>query len=176
MSCRRCLSFVHTPFPHPSLLTVLLRLCLVLLSVRHDMLMRSTVIRLPWSIIHSRYLTPRKHQPAFLRTASPFEDVVVRCVRYAFAHIPPRIGRVFFAREVALPFLRFRLLRHGYRGWPVGWREYREVTTYAVVGGWRAWVGLVLTLIVFFLARVSWHLDDQKLRGETGFGAVLRSW
>ncbi len=77
---------------------------------------------------------------------------MVRCVRYAFAHIPPRIGRVFFAREVALPFLRFRLLRHGFLGWPVGWREVREVTTYAIVGGWCVWLLLTVFPSAGFVA------------------------
>jgi hypothetical protein len=62
-----------------------------------------------------------------VRRASLFEDVVVRCIRYAFANIPPGIGRVFFAKEVALPFLWFRLLRHGYLGSPIHWREHQEV-------------------------------------------------
>ncbi|KAK4039918.1 monoterpene epsilon-lactone hydrolase, partial [Parachaetomium inaequale] len=82
--------------------------------------------KLPVAFIRNRYLLPREKRSAFLRRASLFEDVVVRCVRYAFANIPPRIGRVFFAREVALPFLWFRLLRHGYLGSPVHWREHRE--------------------------------------------------
>ena len=34
---------------------------------------------------------------------------------------------MFFAKEVALPFLWFRLLRHGYLGSPIHWREHREV-------------------------------------------------
>jgi hypothetical protein len=80
------------------------------------------------AFIHDRYLVPREKRSVFLRKASLFEDVVVRCVRYAFANIPPRIGRVFFAREVALPFLWFRLLRHGYLGSPIHWREHREVS------------------------------------------------
>jgi hypothetical protein len=70
---------------------------------------------------------PPEKRPTFVRTASLFEDVVVRCIRYAFANIPPGIGRVFFVKEVALPFLWFRLLRHGYLGSPIHWREHREV-------------------------------------------------
>ncbi len=34
---------------------------------------------------------------------------------------------VFFSKQVALPFLRFRMLRHGYLGSPVYWREHRYV-------------------------------------------------
>lgn len=82
---------------------------------------------------------------------------MVRCVRYAFANIPPRIGRVFFAREVALPFLWFRLLRHGYLGSPIHWWEHREVA--------------VLYLVPVFCtdraaARISWHLVEQRSRGK----------
>ncbi|KAK3901927.1 Alpha/Beta hydrolase protein [Staphylotrichum tortipilum] len=83
--------------------------------------------QLPVAFIRERYLTARAARAAFVRRASPFEDLVVRCVRYGFVNIPPRVGRVFFAREVAVPFLWFRLLRHGYlRGSPVAWREHRE--------------------------------------------------
>ena len=32
-------------------------------------------------------------------------------------------GRVFFSKAVALPFLRFRMLRHGFVHSPIRWRE-----------------------------------------------------
>ncbi|KAK4155205.1 Alpha/Beta hydrolase protein [Chaetomidium leptoderma] len=83
------------------------------------------LVKLPVAFIHDRILVTREKQSAFLRRASLFEDLVVRCVRYAFANIPPRIGRVFFAKEVALPFLWFRLLRHGYLASPIHWSEHR---------------------------------------------------
>lgn len=76
--------------------------------------------------IHERYFLKAEDKPAFVRQASPFEDFVVRCVRYAFANIPPRVARVFFSRRVALPWLRWRMLRHGYLRSPVHWREYRD--------------------------------------------------
>ncbi|KAK3368226.1 Alpha/Beta hydrolase protein [Podospora didyma] len=64
-------------------------------------------------------------QPSlFVQQASVFEDLVVRCVRYAFANIPPRIGRVFFCKEVVRPFLRFRMLRHGSFKPPISWWEH----------------------------------------------------
>ena len=78
--------------------------------------------------MRDRFLARREDQTPFVRRATPFEDFVVRCVRYAFAHIPPRIGRVFFSRPVALPFLRFRMLRHGYLRCPVHWNEYGSVS------------------------------------------------
>ncbi|KAK0710902.1 Alpha/Beta hydrolase protein [Lasiosphaeris hirsuta] len=84
------------------------------------------LVKLPMSFVWERYLCPRRHRAPFVQVASPFEDFVVRCVRYAFSSIPPRIGRVFFAREVAGPFLRFRMLRHGYIKSPIHWREHHE--------------------------------------------------
>jgi acetyl esterase/lipase len=37
--------------------------------------------------------------------------------------MPAFIGRVFFSKQVSLPFLRFRMLRHGYLRCPLPWRE-----------------------------------------------------
>ncbi|KAF3770222.1 alpha/beta-hydrolase [Cryphonectria parasitica EP155] len=84
------------------------------------------VIQLPITFIIGHYLLPTPQQPAFVRQASAFEDFVVRCVRYAFANINPKVGRVFFGKKVALPWLRWRLLRHGYLRSPVHWREYQD--------------------------------------------------
>ena len=33
------------------------------------------------------------------------------------------IGRVFFSKEVALPFMKFRMLRNGYLRSPIRWEE-----------------------------------------------------
>ena len=33
------------------------------------------------------------------------------------------VGRIFFSKAVALPFLRFRMLRYGYIESPIPWRE-----------------------------------------------------
>jgi acetyl esterase/lipase len=65
--------------------------------------------------------------------ASIFEDIVVRCVRYAFARIPASIGRVFFSKWVVYPFFRFRLLRHGYLTSPI---QYSEINRNGVRGLW----------------------------------------
>ena len=62
-----------------------------------------------------------------MKRATLFEDFVVRCIRYAFAEMPAKIGRVFFSKPVALPFLRFRMLRHGYLRSPIRWHEISEV-------------------------------------------------
>ena len=81
------------------------------------------VFQLPYAFISERYLTSKKDRSPFIRQASPFQDFVIRCVRYAFAYFPARIGRVFFSKPVALPFMRFRMLRHGFVHSPITWRE-----------------------------------------------------
>jgi len=82
--------------------------------------------RMPVDIIKERYLTKQNRQSAFTRRSTLFQALVVACMRYGFACVPIRIGRVFFTKGVALPFLRFRMFRHGYiwhlRHRPL-WRE-----------------------------------------------------
>jgi hypothetical protein len=80
---------------------------------------------MPYEFIKERYFTPRRSQSRFVQDATAFEDLVIRCVRYAFANIPASIGRVFFSKRVALPFVRWRMLRHGYFGYPM---HVEEVT------------------------------------------------
>ncbi|EMT70222.1 hypothetical protein ACKRZS_011118 [Fusarium odoratissimum] len=82
------------------------------------------LIRLPYEFVTDRYLTHSTRQLAFTQTATVFEDLVIRCVRYAFANIPAKVGRVFFGKHVALPFIHWRMLRHGYIRSPVHYREY----------------------------------------------------
>ncbi|KAH6969718.1 Alpha/Beta hydrolase protein [Fusarium avenaceum] len=82
------------------------------------------LIQLPFDFITDRYLTHPSRQLPFTQTASVFEDFVIRCVRYAFANIPAKVGRVFFSKHVALPFVRWRMLRHGYIRSPVHHQEY----------------------------------------------------
>ncbi|TVY45392.1 hypothetical protein LOCC1_G006350 [Lachnellula occidentalis] len=84
------------------------------------------LIKLPLSFIYERFYLAHHQQTPFVRKASWFEDLVIRCVRYAFASIPSSIGRVFFSKPVALPFLRFRMLRHGYIRSPIHWHEVKE--------------------------------------------------
>ncbi|KAH7313393.1 Alpha/Beta hydrolase protein [Stachybotrys elegans] len=83
------------------------------------------LLRLPIEFTRERYFTPPAQQPIFVKESTIFEDVVIRCVRYAFAKIPASVGRVFFSRQVSLPFIRWRLLRHGYLRFPVSWRSHR---------------------------------------------------
>ncbi|PNY27057.1 Uncharacterized protein TCAP_03007 [Tolypocladium capitatum] len=101
--------------------------------IRHVGLFRTIVVvlktlpflllRLPLRFLRDRYWTSAAAAPAFVRRSTAFEDLVVRCVRHAFKSIPANIGRVFFSKGVTLPFLRWRMLRHGYLKCPVYWRE-----------------------------------------------------
>ncbi|KAI1096498.1 alpha/beta-hydrolase [Rostrohypoxylon terebratum] len=84
------------------------------------------LLKLPYSFIHERFLVRSDRQSPFVQKATPFEDFVIRCVRYAFTNIPPKVGRVFFSKPVALPFLKFRILRHGYLRTPIHWNEYKD--------------------------------------------------
>ncbi|KAF2100781.1 Arylacetamide deacetylase-like protein [Rhizodiscina lignyota] len=83
----------------------------------------SLCVQLPYQFLHERYFTPRQRRSPFVQNATAFQDFVIRCVRYAFAFMPAYIGRVFFSKQVALPFLYFRMLRHGYFTSPIRWRE-----------------------------------------------------
>lgn len=85
----------------------------------------SSKVTLPFAIIKERHW--QTQGGLFVQRATFFEDSVIRCVRYAFANVPARIGRVFLSKGVALPFFWFRLLRRGYLGAPVHWHEYQEV-------------------------------------------------
>ena len=54
-------------------------------------------------------------------------------MRFAFAKIDAKIGRVFFSKWVAYPFFRFRLLRHGFLNSPI---FYKEIVRRDVTGLW----------------------------------------
>lgn len=78
---------------------------------------------MPYQLIKERVFTPKRKRTPFVRQSSWFQDLVIRCVRYAFAEFPAKIGRVFFSKAVALPFMRFRMLRHGFVHPPLQWQE-----------------------------------------------------
>lgn len=84
-------------------------------------------VRMPYQLILERYFTKKKQQSPFVQRATLFQDIVIRCVRYAFADIPAAIGKVFFSKWVALPFMKFRMLRHGIWKSPIYWREVNRV-------------------------------------------------
>jgi acetyl esterase/lipase len=91
------------------------------------------LFRLPYQLLTERYFTKKEGRTPFVRNATFFQDLVIRCVRYAFANMPVSIGRVFFSKWVAYPFLKFRLLRHGYLESPI---PYQEVDKKGVKGLW----------------------------------------
>ncbi|KAL9050467.1 MAG: hypothetical protein Q9162_006614 [Coniocarpon cinnabarinum] len=74
------------------------------------------LLGLPFQLFTTDFLTPRSHRAPYHRTIPFFTALVIHCVRYAFAFLPAHIGAVFFSEPVALPFARWRMLRHGY--WP----------------------------------------------------------
>lgn len=82
---------------------------------------------IPYQFIRERFFIPYERRSPFVQRATPFQDFVIRCVRYAFANMPAFIGRVFFSRGVSLPFLRFRMLRHGIVTSPIRWTEVKRV-------------------------------------------------
>ncbi|KAI9055594.1 hypothetical protein LZ554_000540 [Drepanopeziza brunnea f. sp. 'monogermtubi'] len=84
------------------------------------------LIRLPLAFVNERFLLETSQRSPFVQKASWFEDIVIRCVRYAFAYIPAEIGRVFFSRGAAAPFLRWRMLRHGYVRKPIHWEDVKS--------------------------------------------------
>ncbi|KOS19501.1 Monoterpene epsilon-lactone hydrolase [Escovopsis weberi] len=88
--------------------------------------------QLPIQFVRGRYLARTPLRTPRLRGATVFEDIAVRCVRYGFRSIPARVGRVFFSRQVALPFLRWRMVRHGITACPIHWSE-REFVEGSVV-------------------------------------------
>jgi len=82
---------------------------------------------IPYQFIRERFFTAYERRSPFVKKATPFQDFVIRCVRYAFANMPAFIGRVFFSKGVSLPFLRFRMLRHGIVTSPIRWTEVKRV-------------------------------------------------
>ena len=81
------------------------------------------LLQLPYQYASERYFTPQSQRSPYVRQATYFQDLIVRVVRYAFAGIPASIGRVFFSKKVALPFMKFRMWRHGLQEFPVAIRE-----------------------------------------------------
>ncbi|KAI5779754.1 Alpha/Beta hydrolase protein [Geopyxis carbonaria] len=71
------------------------------------------VFELPLQLIRERLLTPLDHQSPFTLRTSLFQDFVIRCIRWGFINLPADIGRWFFTKGAALPFMKFRLMRMG---------------------------------------------------------------
>jgi acetyl esterase/lipase len=86
-------------------------------------LMVPKVIVIPYQFVRERLFIPHEKRTPFVQKATPFQDLVIRFVRFAFAEMPAFIGRTFFSKAVSLPFLRFRMLRHGFVTSPIRWTE-----------------------------------------------------
>ncbi|KAH9866539.1 hypothetical protein J1614_008229, partial [Plenodomus biglobosus] len=84
------------------------------------------VIAIPFQFIRGRYFTAYENRAPFVKKATPFQDLVIRFVRFAFANMPAFLGRVFFSKPVSLPFLRFRMARHGIFTAPIRWTEIKR--------------------------------------------------
>ncbi len=54
-----------------------------------------------------------------------FQEVVFRCVKYCFRCMPCKFGRVFFSKEVAMPFWRYRFWAHEGQT-PFTWTEVNQ--------------------------------------------------
>lgn len=141
-----CLAFVIVLIPQLLYQADLFSLLLVIVKVipflgkqgsvmvqNASVLTNNTVVQLPYQTVRERYYTKKGKRSPFTRNATLFQDLVIRCVRYAFANIPASIGRVFFSKWVAYPFFRFRLLRHGYLHCPM---YYREIIRHGAKGLW----------------------------------------
>jgi acetyl esterase/lipase len=89
--------------------------------------------RLPYQLVSERYFPRKGKRTPFVKNATFFQDLVIRCVRYAFAKMPASIGRVFFSKRVVYPFFRWRLLRQGYLESSI---TYQEVKKKGVKGLW----------------------------------------
>ncbi|RMZ91080.1 hypothetical protein DV736_g1682, partial [Chaetothyriales sp. CBS 134916] len=91
------------------------------------------LLQLPLHLYREWYLLKPEQRSPFSRKATIYQDIVVRCIGYVFATFPPRIMAVFLSKWVALPFLRYRLLRHGYLRSPI---FYKEVVRQGFRGLW----------------------------------------
>lgn len=114
---------------------------------------------MPAQLISERYFTPRNRQSPFVQRATLFQDLVIRCVRYAFSDIPASIGKVFFSKWVALPFMKFRMLRHGMRKSPIYWREVDRVGNPSYTFRTSMLTNVRMASRVFMQSRT--HLGDQ---------------
>ncbi|KAI4947165.1 hypothetical protein J4E86_008789 [Alternaria arbusti] len=83
-------------------------------------------VAIPYQFIRERFFVSHQYRAPFVQKATPFQDLVIRFVRYAFANMPAFLGRVFFSKAVSLPFLRFRMLRHGIVTSPIRWTEIKR--------------------------------------------------
>lgn len=84
------------------------------------------VFELPVAFTWDHYVLKRSQRPPFVQHATIFQDIVIRCIRHAFASFPASVGRVFFSKDVALPFTRWRMFKHGVFHPPISWYEVKH--------------------------------------------------
>jgi acetyl esterase/lipase len=96
------------------------------------MLTAPKVFVIPYQFVRERFFTSHEQRTPFVQKATLFQDFVIRFVRFAFANMPAYIGRTFFSKAVSLPFLRFRMLRHGIVTSPVRWTEIKRPNFHGV--------------------------------------------
>ncbi|KAA8563955.1 hypothetical protein EYC84_011958 [Monilinia fructicola] len=122
------------------------------------------IIKLPLSFIRERFFTPHEERSPFVQQASWFEDIVI---------------------QVALPFLKFRMFRHGLMESPIHWHEVNQdnmkgiwmvadetkepdiVIYYAHGGGFS--MGSSYFYLEFLLAWLSLLKDSRKFRNPAIF-------
>ncbi|CAI6337632.1 unnamed protein product [Periconia digitata] len=119
-----CIAFLVFLTPQLLFQVGLIRTATWLVGALPSILLQVLVI--PYQFVKERYWTPHQYRSPFVQRATPFQDFVIRCVRYAFAFMPAWLGRVFFSKGVSLPFLRFRMLRHGIVTAPLRWTEIKR--------------------------------------------------
>ncbi|KAI9736997.1 MAG: hypothetical protein M1834_000586 [Cirrosporium novae-zelandiae] len=73
------------------------------------------LFKLPFQLFHERWFA--KSKSPFVQQATLFQDIVIRCVRYAFANVPANVCRVSLSKPVSCRFLKYRIFRHLYF-WP----------------------------------------------------------
>lgn len=84
------------------------------------------MFKLPADLLRDRFLIDRDLSSPFSQRVTFFEDLVIRCVKYAFATLPASIGRIFFSKGVSYPFYRWRLFRSGHLGFPCHIQEIHQ--------------------------------------------------
>ena len=68
------------------------RFCVLEDTMESDDLTDILVVQLPYGFIKERFFTYKYARSPFIQQATPFEDFVIRIVRYAFARVPANIG------------------------------------------------------------------------------------
>lgn len=122
---------------------------------------------MPLALVVERYLSRKSERSPFVREASLFQDLVIRCVRFAFANMPASVGKIFFSRNVALPFFNFRRLRHGFFRSTVHWEEVQKVLLS---------IHCVKLLSLSLQGHLSRSLAHTRSEPRAGHCRVLHAW